>query len=47
MTAAPKSGEYSAPVNRFHRFRDFVDPDFKNVVRISRELPVGDRVRRS
>ena len=36
MTAAPRSGEYSAPVNQFHRIRDFVDPDFKNVVRISR-----------
>jgi hypothetical protein len=36
MTAAPSSGEYSAPVNQFHRLRGFVDPDFKNVVRISR-----------
>ena len=36
MTAAPKAGEYSAPVNQFHRIRDFVDPDVKNVVRISR-----------
>lgn len=36
MTAAPRSGEYSAPVNQFHRIRDFVDPEFKNVVRISR-----------
>jgi hypothetical protein len=36
LTAAPNSGEYSAPVNQFHRIRDFVDPDFKNVVRISR-----------
>jgi hypothetical protein len=36
MTAAPTSGEYSAPVGQFHRLRDFVDPDFKNVVRISR-----------
>ena len=36
MTAAPRSGEYSAPVGQFHRLRDFVDPDFKNVVRISR-----------
>jgi hypothetical protein len=36
MTAAPRSGEYSAPVNQFHRIRDFVSPDFKNVVRISR-----------
>ena len=36
MTAAPSSGEYSAPVNQFHRLRGFVDPDFNNVVRISR-----------
>ena len=36
MTAASSSGEYSAPINQFHRIRDFVDPDFKNVVRISR-----------
>jgi hypothetical protein len=36
MTAAPSSGEYAAPMNQFHRLRDFVDPDFKNVVRISR-----------
>jgi len=26
LTAAPRSGEYSAPVNQFHRLRDFVDP---------------------
>jgi len=36
MTAASRSGEYSAPINQFHRLREFVDPDFKNVVRISR-----------
>ena len=36
LTAAPRSGEYSAPINQFHRIRDFVSPDFKNVVRISR-----------
>lgn len=36
MTAAASSGEYSAPAGQFHRLRDFVDPDFKNVVRISR-----------
>jgi hypothetical protein len=36
MTAAPSSGEYSAPVNQFHRIRDFASPDFKNVVRVSR-----------
>jgi hypothetical protein len=38
LTAAPRSGEYSAPVSQFHRIRDFVSPDFKNVVRISRSL---------
>ena len=36
MTAAPSSGEYSAPINQFHRIRDFASPDFKNVVRVSR-----------
>ena len=36
LTAAARSGEYSAPINQFHRLRDFVHPDFKNVVRISR-----------
>ena len=36
MTAAPRSGEYSAPINQFHRIRDFASPDFKNVVRVSR-----------
>jgi hypothetical protein len=36
LTAAARSGEYSAPINQFHRIRDFADPDFKNVVRISR-----------
>jgi hypothetical protein len=35
-TAAAKSGEYSAPINQFGRMRTYVDPDFKNVVRISR-----------
>jgi hypothetical protein len=35
-TAASKSGEYSAPINQFGRMRTYVDPDFKNVVRISR-----------
>jgi hypothetical protein len=34
-TAASKSGQYSAPLNQFGRMRTFVDPDFKNVVRIS------------
>jgi hypothetical protein len=36
MTAAPKAGDYSAPIGQFQRLREFVDPDFKNVVRISR-----------
>ena len=36
LTAAAHSGEYSAPVNQFARLRTYVDPDFKNVVRISR-----------
>ena len=35
LTAASRSGEYSAPINQFHRIRQFVSPDFKNVVRIS------------
>ena len=33
-TAASESGQYSAPINQFGR--TYVDPDFKNVVRISR-----------
>ena len=35
MTAASQSGEYSAPMNQFARVRTFVDPDFKNVVRVT------------
>jgi len=35
ITAASKSGEYSAPINQFGRIRTYVNPDFKNVVRIS------------
>lgn len=35
LTAAPTSGEYSAPINQFGRIRSYVSPDFKNVVRIS------------
>ena len=38
MTAAPNSGEYSAPINQFARLRTVVSPDFKNVVRISVNL---------
>jgi hypothetical protein len=33
--AAANSGEYSAPINQFARIRTYVNPDFKNVVRIS------------
>jgi hypothetical protein len=36
LTAAPSSGEYSAPINQFHRIRELISPDWKNVVRISR-----------
>ena len=35
MTAASTSGEYAAPINQFARIRTYVNPDFKNVVRIS------------
>lgn len=35
LTATSTSGEYSAPINQFGRIRSYVDPDFKNVVRIS------------
>jgi len=35
ITATPSSGEYQAPINQFGRIRTYVDPDFKNVVRIS------------
>ena len=34
-TATPVSGQYSAPVNQFARIRTLVNPDYKNVVRIS------------
>lgn len=36
MTAASSSGAYSAPINQFTRMVRFVNPSFKNVVRISR-----------
>jgi hypothetical protein len=36
LTAAPQSGEYKAPLNQFARIRTLVDPDVKDVVRISR-----------
>ena len=35
MTAASTAGEYAAPINQFGRIRTYVDPDFKDVVRIS------------
>src|SRR6516162_2046682 len=35
VTATPSSGEYQAPINQFGRIRTYVNPDFKNVVRIS------------
>ncbi len=35
-TATPTAGQYAAPINQFARMRTYVDPDFKNVVRISR-----------
>ena len=35
LTATPKAGEYSAPINQFARIRTYVDPDYDNVVRIS------------
>jgi hypothetical protein len=35
VTATPKTGEYKAPINQFGRIRTYVDPDFKDVVRIS------------
>jgi hypothetical protein len=36
VTATGTSGEYKAPLNQFGRIRTLVDPDFKDVVRISR-----------
>jgi hypothetical protein len=35
LTATSTSGQYSAPINQFARIRTYIDPDFKNVVRIS------------
>lgn len=35
VTATAQTGEYSAPINQFGRIRTYVNPDFKNVVRIS------------
>jgi hypothetical protein len=36
VTAVPKAGEYYAPINQFLKIRSYVDPDYKVVVRISR-----------
>lgn len=36
LTETSRSGEYKAPLNQFGRIRTLVDPDFKDVVRISR-----------
>jgi hypothetical protein len=35
VTATARSAEYKAPVNQFGRMRTYVNPDFKDVVRIS------------
>jgi hypothetical protein len=35
MTAASKSEQYKAPINQFGRMRTYVDPGFKDCVRIS------------
>jgi len=35
LTAAPKSGEFAAPINQFARIREYVGPSVVNVVRIS------------
>lgn len=35
VTATSKSEEYKAPFNQFGRMRGYVNPDFKDVVRIS------------
>jgi hypothetical protein len=36
LTAVPKAGEYYAPINQLVKMRSYVDPDYKVVVRISR-----------
>ena len=36
VTAVPKAGEYYAPINQLLRMRSYVNPDYKVVVRISR-----------
>jgi hypothetical protein len=35
QTAVPNAQEYAVPMNQFQHMRTFVNPDFKNVVRIS------------
>jgi hypothetical protein len=35
LTATEKPGEYKAPINQLIRVRGFINPDFKDVVRIS------------
>src|SRR5262245_46001893 len=35
LTATATSSEYKAPINQFGRIRTYVNPDFKDVVRIS------------
>lgn len=37
LTATPKSGEYKAPIDQFARIRTYVNPGFKDVVRVSRD----------
>lgn len=36
VTAVPKAGEYYAPINQLLKMRSYVDPNYKVVVRISR-----------
>src|SRR5215471_16828102 len=36
ITAVPKAGEYSAPINQLLKMRSYVSPDYKVVVRTSR-----------
>jgi hypothetical protein len=35
LTATDRASEYKAPMNQWGRIRTYVDPDFKDVVRIS------------
>jgi hypothetical protein len=36
ITAVPKAGEYYAPINQLLKMRSYVDPDYKLIVRASR-----------